>query len=98
MDGLEIDENSDVLGSHSKANPNMCAAGAACAKFKMGDKVKTTLLAELFDGCVSEGLEVFKLTNGPYEDTIVSNFFSQHPSGELAIFLLQGRTQPQSSK
>ena len=59
-------------------------AGAACAKYKLGDKVDPTLLAELSDGRLSEEVEVFKLANGSSEGTIVSIFLSQHPGGESA--------------
>ena len=119
MDGMEIDEDSDVLGSDSEAIRDLCAAeevagdvhgnsrlggffllecvvsgrvaGVACAKYMLGDKVKPTLLAELSDGRLSEKVEVFKLANGSCEDTIVSNFLSQHPGGESAILTVAGK-------
>ena len=51
-------------------------AGAACAEYMLGYRVKPTLLAELSGGDLSEKVEVFKLAGGSYEDTIISNFFS----------------------
>ena len=74
-DADNIDENSDVLESDSEAIRDMCAAGAACAKYK---------LADLSDGCLS-----VKLTNA-------SCPFPQATSWRS--FLLQGRTEPQSSE
>merc|ERR1712107_121339 len=78
MGGLEIDENSAVLGPDSEAIRGLYAAGevaggvhgnnrlggnslldcvvfgrvagAACAKYMLGDKVKATSLAELSGG------------------------------------------------
>ena len=66
-------------------------AGAACVKYMLGDRVKPTLLAELSDGRLSEKVEVFKLANGSYEDTFVSNFLSWHPGGESAILTVAGK-------
>ena len=98
MGGLEIDENSAVVGSDSEAIRGLYAAGevaggvhgnnrlggnslldcvvfgrvagAACAKYMLGDKVKATSLAELSDGGLSGNVEVSKLAGGSYEDTM----------------------------
>merc|ERR1719284_1906775 len=98
MGGLEIDENSAVLGSDSEAIRGLYAAGevaggvhgnnrlggnslldcvvfgrvagAACAKYMLGDKVKATSLAELSGGGLSGNVEVSKLAGGSYEDTM----------------------------
>ena len=45
-------------------------AGAACAKYMLGDKVKATSLADLPDGGSYENMEGLKLARGSYEDTI----------------------------
>ena len=66
-------------------------AGAACAKYMLGDKVKPTLLAELSGEGLTGKVEVFKLAGGSYGDAIVSNFLSQHPGGELATFTFAGK-------
>ena len=98
MGGLEIDENSAVVGSDSEAIRGLYAAGevaggvhgnnrlggnslldcvvfgrvagAACAKYMLGDKVKATSLAELSEGGLSGNVEVSKLAGGSYEDTM----------------------------
>ena len=98
MGGLEIDENSAVLGCDSEAIRGLYAAGevaegvhgnnrlggnslldcvvfgrvagAACAKYMLGDKVKATSLAELSGGGLSGNVEVSKLAGGSYEDTV----------------------------
>ena len=44
--------------------------GAACAKYMLGDKVKATSLTELSHGGLSGNVEVSKLTDGSYEDTM----------------------------
>ena len=59
-------------------------AGADCAKYMLGDQVLSGL-------GVSEKVEVFNLEGGSYEDTIMSNFLSQHPGGELAISTCAGK-------
>merc|ERR1712107_243414 len=106
MGGLEIDENSAVLGPDSEAIRGLYAAGevaggvhgnnrlggnslldcvvfgrvagAACAKYMLGDKVKATSLAELSGGGLSGNVEVSKLAGGSYEDTM--NAASTAPS------------------
>ena len=45
-------------------------AGAAGAKYMLGDKVKATSLAELSGGGLSWNVEVSKLAGGSYEDTM----------------------------
>ena len=57
----------------------------------LDDQVKPTLLAELSGGGLSEKVEVFKVAGGSYEDTIMSNFLSQHPGGELVTTTCAGK-------
>merc|ERR1712107_416946 len=101
MGGLEIDENSAVLGPDSEAIRGLYAAGevaggvhgnnrlggnslldcvvfgrvagAACAKYMLGDKVKATSLAELSGGGLSGNVEASKLAGGSYEETMNSS-------------------------
>ena len=98
MGGLEIDEDSVVLGSGSEAIRGLYAAdevaggvhgnnrleghsllacvvfgrvaGAARAKYTLGDKVKATSFAELSGGGLSGNVEVSKLAGESYEDTM----------------------------
>ena len=44
-------------------------AGAACAKYMLGDIVKAPSLAALLGGGLSEKMEGSKLTGGSHEDT-----------------------------
>jgi len=100
MGGLEIDENSAVLGPDSQAIRGLYAAGevaggvhgnnrlggnslldcvvfgrvagAACAQYMLGDKLKATSLRELSGGGLSGNVEGSKLAGGSYEDTMNS--------------------------
>merc|ERR1712013_958621 len=100
MGGLEVDEDSAVLGDGMRPIPGLYAAGevaggvhgnnrlggnslldcvvfgrvagAACAKYILGDDVKPTSLAELSGGGLSGKVEGSSLAGGSYEDTMNS--------------------------
>ena len=74
MGGLEIGENSPeaIRGLPGRSSGHYLldcvvfgrAAGAACAKNMLGDRVKATSLAELSNGCLSGNEEVSRMAGG----------------------------------